>query len=51
MENAFVASLSAKHAGIDEQILAESRRPSPDAYMLAKLKKEKLKIKQLIVTR
>ncbi len=46
MENAHVSALNAKHAGIEERITTESRRPSPDTILVARLKKMKLKIKE-----
>ncbi|MFZ3485625.1 YdcH family protein [Sphingomonas sp. 3-13AW] len=46
MQTAHLAALEAKHALLDTQILAESRRPSPDRETLATLKKRKLQIKQ-----
>ncbi len=48
MENGHTASLNAKHAGIEQRISSELRRPYPDAQTLSKLKREKLKIKESI---
>jgi hypothetical protein len=45
MEQAHLYALQNKHAGLDNRIAEESRRPNPDSAMLAKLKKEKLRIK------
>jgi len=46
MENAHVSALIAKHAGIEERLSNESRRPSPDTALVNRLKKMKLKIKE-----
>jgi hypothetical protein len=45
MQNAHLESLTAKHATLDQRISEESLRPSPDATTLARLKKEKLRLK------
>ncbi|MEM8695884.1 MAG: DUF465 domain-containing protein [Pseudomonadota bacterium] len=50
MENAHESALEAKHAGLDAKIDAEMQRPSPDQIKLAELKKQKLKIKEKLVT-
>ncbi len=46
MQQAHISALEMKHAGLDERIAQESQRPMPDTAMLARLKKEKLKIKE-----
>jgi hypothetical protein len=46
MHQAHVSALQAKHAGLEARILEESQRPLPDAVTLARLKKEKLRIKE-----
>jgi hypothetical protein len=46
MDHSHVASLAAKHAGIDGQIINETSRPLPDMVMIARLKKQKLRIKE-----
>ena len=46
MHQAHVSALQAKHAGLDARINEESQRPMPDMAVLARLKKEKLKIKE-----
>jgi hypothetical protein len=46
MHQAHVSALQAKHAGLEARILEESQRPMPDATTLARLKKEKLRIKE-----
>ena len=48
MQNAHIEALSAKHAGIDSRITEESLRPLPDMATLARLKKEKLRLKDEI---
>lgn len=46
MENSHFSALSAKHAGIDARIKAETSRPMPDAILVASLKKQKLRLKE-----
>lgn len=46
MEQAHFSALEAKHAGLENRIAEENRRPSPDSAILAQLKKQKLKIKE-----
>jgi hypothetical protein len=48
MDNSHILSLTAKHAGLDQQISEESRRPLPDTATLYRLKKEKLKVKEAL---
>lgn len=48
MESSHVASLQAKHEGIDQQIRAEMARPAPDSTMIQALKKQKLRLKEAI---
>lgn len=48
MANAHLASLTARHARLDESVMAETRRPLPDQARLARLKREKLKLKEEI---
>lgn len=48
MHNAHVSALETKHAGLDARIAEESHRPLPDTARIAKLKKEKLKIKETL---
>lgn len=38
-------SLSQRHASIDRELEAEAHRPQPDPAVIAKLKREKLRIK------
>jgi hypothetical protein len=48
MQTAHLDSLQSKHAGLDARIAAESQRPHPDDTLLARLKKEKLRIKEAL---
>jgi hypothetical protein len=48
MENSHISALSAKHAGLEARIKAESSRPMPDAILVASLKKQKLRLKEEI---
>jgi len=49
MQQAHMSALESKHAGLDAQIAEEEQRPHPDDALLARLKKEKLKVKEAIV--
>ena len=46
MENGHISALSAKHAGLEARIKAETSRPMPDAILVASLKKQKLRLKE-----
>lgn len=48
MNESHTATLMAKHARLDAQLLSETRRPSPDEMVVALLKKQKLRIKELL---
>ena len=48
MHQAHVSALQAKHAGLEARIEEESHRPLPDTATLARLKKQKLKVKEEI---
>lgn len=48
MQNAHLESLTAKHATLDAQIAEENLRPHPDETTIARLKKEKLWLKDEI---
>ncbi|EKV26471.1 hypothetical protein C882_2763 [Caenispirillum salinarum AK4] len=43
--DARIDSLTTKHQTLEHQLEQESRRPIPDAAMVATLKRQKLKIK------
>jgi hypothetical protein len=44
--DARIASLNNRHAALEVQIFQEDQRPRPDAEALAKLKREKLRLKE-----
>lgn len=48
MHQAHVSALQAKHAGLEARIVEENQRPLPDGATIARLKKEKLRIKEEI---
>ncbi len=48
MDQAHIAALQTRHAGLDARIAEETQRPMPDMSVLTRLKKEKLKIKEAI---
>jgi hypothetical protein len=48
MDQAHIAALQTRHAGLDARIAEETQRPLPDTALLARLKKEKLRIKEEI---
>lgn len=43
-------ALQTKHATLDRRIVEETHRPLPDATIIADLKKQKLKLKEEIVS-
>lgn len=45
MQNAHMEALMSKHANLDARIMEESLRPHPDTDTLARLKKEKLRLR------
>jgi hypothetical protein len=45
MQTAHMEALQARHAGLEARILEENLRPHPDESVLARLKKEKWKLK------
>lgn len=45
MQEAHQNALEAKHAGLEARINEESLRPHPDDILLARLKKEKLRLR------
>lgn len=49
MDKAHVEALASKHAALHEMIDQEEHRPHPDMDLLARLKKEKLRLKDAIV--
>jgi hypothetical protein len=44
--DARIASLNNRHAALEARIFEEDHRPRPDAETLARLKREKLRLKQ-----
>jgi hypothetical protein len=46
--NPHLAALSQRHRSIEGQLEEEMRRPLPDAAVIARLKREKLKVKDAI---
>lgn len=48
LQDSHTRALQEKHAGIERMIHDEERRPAPDAALIAKLKKQKLRIKEEI---
>jgi hypothetical protein len=50
MHQAHVSALEAKHAGLEARIEEESQRPMPDMATLSRLKKEKLKVKEEMIS-
>jgi hypothetical protein len=48
MQQAHMSALETKHAGLDARINEESQRPHPDDTLLARLKKEKLRVKEAL---
>lgn len=49
MMSAHQSALEARHANLDHEIAKEAARPQPDATILHRLKKEKLRIKETLV--
>jgi hypothetical protein len=41
-----IDALKGRHASLESKIMAEDRRPSPDATALARMKVEKLRLKE-----
>jgi hypothetical protein len=48
MQNAHLSALEQKHAGLDARIAQENQRPHPDDALVARLKKEKLRLKETL---
>ena len=44
--DARIASLNLRHAALEAQIFEEDQRPRPNAETLARLKREKLRLKE-----
>ena len=41
-----IDSLKDRHASLESRIVAEDRRPQPDAHALSRMKVEKLRLKE-----
>lgn len=50
MQTAHLSALEAKHAVLDQRITHESHRPLPDDLLIADLKKQKLRLKEEILS-
>lgn len=50
MQTTHQTALETKHAVLDQRITDETHRPMPDATVLAGLKKQKLRLKEEIVS-
>lgn len=50
MQNAHLSALEAKHAFLDRRIADESQRPLPDQFVIAELKRRKLRVKEEMAT-
>ncbi len=48
MPNSHLSALAAKHAGLERRLAAETQRPLPDLAMVQMLKKQKLRIKEVL---
>jgi hypothetical protein len=48
MQQPHISALQTKHADIEAQIAAENARPLPDSATIARLKKEKLRVKEAL---
>ena len=48
MNSAHSSTLIARHCGLDARITAERNRPAPDEALLSRLKKQKLRIKEML---
>ncbi|MEO8723656.1 MAG: YdcH family protein [Sphingobium sp.] len=50
MENSHISALQAKHNALKAKIRTELNRPMPDAVQLAHLKKQKLRLKEELLS-
>jgi len=50
MASAHLDTLASKHAQLESVIFDEMQRPKPDSIRIAKWKKEKLRLKELIAS-
>lgn len=50
MSMSHLSALKSRHADLDVKIANEERRPAPDVAALAQMKKQKLRIKEEMLT-
>ena len=50
MNTSHLSALKSRHADLDVKIANEERRPAPDVALLAQMKKQKLRIKEEMLT-
>ncbi len=50
MNSAHFSNLLSKHTGLEEKLASESRRPLPDAKLIADIKKQKLRLKDALLS-
>ncbi|MDZ3833418.1 MAG: YdcH family protein [Sphingopyxis sp.] len=50
MSTSHLSALKSRHADLDAKIANEERRPAPDMALLAQLKKQKLRLKEEMLT-
>jgi hypothetical protein len=48
MMSTHLSAIEAKHAGIERRLADESRRPMPDPTLISILKKQKLRLKEML---
>ena len=48
MENSHISALHAKHNALKAKIRHELSRPMPDAFRLTEMKKQKLRLKEVL---
>ena len=48
MVESHLIALEAKHAHLDKRLADETLRPKPDSFLIATLKKQKLRIKEAL---
>ena len=48
MQKAHMSALEQKHSGLEARIFEENQRPHPDDALIARLKKEKLRLKETL---
>ena len=48
MNMSHLSTLKSRHADLDAKIANEERRPAPDTGLLARMKKQKLRLKEAL---